>query len=73
MNIQKDDGYTSLHLAALNDHIDVVTSLAELVSACTCASDVHVCIIYLLFQLCFYYTLYIIIIVLLTFFITHCM
>ena len=32
MNIKKDDGYTPLHLAALNDHLDVVTALADLVS-----------------------------------------
>ena len=30
MNI-KDDGYMPLHLAALNDHLDVVTALAEMV------------------------------------------
>lgn len=29
MDIRKDDGYTPLHLAALNDHLDVVTSFAE--------------------------------------------
>ena len=32
MNIKKDDGYTPLHLASLNDHLDVITALAELVS-----------------------------------------
>ena len=32
MNIKKDDGYTPLHLASLNDHLDVVTALADLVS-----------------------------------------
>ena len=31
MNIKKDDGYIPLHLAALNDHLDVVTALAEMV------------------------------------------
>ena len=31
MNIKKDDGYVPLHLAALNDHLDVVTALAEMV------------------------------------------
>ena len=31
MNIKKDDGYMPLHLAALNDHLDVVTALAEMV------------------------------------------
>lgn len=30
--IKKDDGYTPLHLAALNDHLDVVTALVEQVS-----------------------------------------
>ena len=32
MNLKKDDGYAAIHLAALNDHLDVVTALAELVS-----------------------------------------
>lgn len=32
LNILKDDGFTPLHLAAFNNHIDVVTSLAEHVS-----------------------------------------
>ena len=32
VNITKDDGYMPLHLAALNDHLDVVTALAEMVS-----------------------------------------
>ena len=32
INIKKDDGYMPLHLAALNDHLDVVTALAEMVS-----------------------------------------
>ena len=32
MNVKKDDGYMpGLHLAALNDHLDVVTALAEMV------------------------------------------
>jgi len=31
INLKKDDGYTPLHLAALNDHLDVVTVLADLV------------------------------------------
>ena len=31
MNIKKDDGYMPLHLTALNDHLDVVTALAEMV------------------------------------------
>ena len=31
VNIKKDDGYMPLHLAALNDHLDVVTALAEMV------------------------------------------
>lgn len=32
VDIRKDDGYTPLHLAALNNHLDVVTSFAEHVS-----------------------------------------
>ena len=32
VDIRKDDGYTPLHLAALNDHLDVVTSFAEQVN-----------------------------------------
>ncbi len=32
VNLKKDDGYTPLHLAALNDHLDVVTAFAEVVS-----------------------------------------
>ena len=32
LNLKKDDGYAAIHLAALNDHLDVVTALAELVS-----------------------------------------
>ncbi len=32
INLLKDDGYTPLHLAALNDHLDVVTAFAEVVS-----------------------------------------
>lgn len=47
VDIKKDDGYTALHLAALNNHLDVVTSFAELVS------DTHVpmtlCVLYILF------------------------
>ena len=31
VNIKKDDGYMPLHLAALNDHLDVITALAEMV------------------------------------------
>ena len=31
VNIKKDDGYMPLHLAALNDHLDVVTALTEMV------------------------------------------
>ncbi len=34
INLLKDDGYTPLHLAALNDHLDVVTAFAEVVSKC---------------------------------------
>lgn len=33
MDIRKDDGFTPLHLAALNSHLDVVTSFAEHVSS----------------------------------------
>ena len=33
VNLRKDDGYTALHLSALNDHVDVVTTLVECVSA----------------------------------------
>jgi ankyrin repeat protein len=32
INLKKDDGYTPLHLAALNDHLDVVTMLVDDVS-----------------------------------------
>ena len=32
VNFRKDDGYTPLHLAALNDHLDVVTMLIDHVS-----------------------------------------
>ncbi len=32
VDLKKDDGYTPLHLAALNDHLDVVTAFAEVVS-----------------------------------------
>ena len=32
INIKKDDGYTPLHLAALNDHLDVLTALVDDVS-----------------------------------------
>lgn len=28
-NLKKDDGYSALHLASLNDHLDIVTTLAE--------------------------------------------
>ena len=31
VNIKKDDGYMPLHLTALNNHLDVVTALAEMV------------------------------------------
>ena len=31
INLKKDDGYTALHLASLNDHLDVVTALADMV------------------------------------------
>lgn len=34
INLRKDDGYTPLHLAALNDHLDVVTMLVDHVSMC---------------------------------------
>lgn len=32
VNIKKDDGFTPLHLSALNDHLDVLTALLESVS-----------------------------------------
>ena len=32
LNLKKDDGFAPIHLAALNDHLDVVTALAEMVS-----------------------------------------
>ena len=32
INIPKDDGFTALHLAAINDNLDVVTLLAASVS-----------------------------------------
>ena len=31
INVKKDDGYMPLHLAALNNHLDVITALAEMV------------------------------------------
>ena len=31
INLKKDDGYTALHLASLNDHLDVVTALVDVV------------------------------------------
>ncbi|XP_064385292.1 E3 ubiquitin-protein ligase MIB1-like isoform X2 [Halichondria panicea] len=31
INLLKDDGYTPLHLAALNDHLDVITAFAKVV------------------------------------------
>ena len=31
INIRNDDGYTALHLASLNDHLDVVTALVDVV------------------------------------------
>ena len=52
VNLKKDDGYTSLHVAALNDHSDYVALLASHVCefrtgffrvACFETSDVHVC------------------------------
>jgi len=33
VNEQKDDGYTALHLASLNDHLDVVDLLVNLGNA----------------------------------------
>ena len=32
VNLRKDDGYTAIHLASLNDHLDVVTALADMVT-----------------------------------------
>lgn len=29
VNLQKDDGYTPLHLAALNNHLDVLTTILD--------------------------------------------
>ena len=29
INIKKDDGFTPLHLAAVNDHLDVATALVD--------------------------------------------
>ena len=29
VNIQKDDGFTPLHLSAVNDHLDVLTALVD--------------------------------------------
>lgn len=31
LNLKKDDGFAAIHLAALNDHLDVITALAEMV------------------------------------------
>ena len=42
LNLPKDDGYTALHLSALNDHLDVLTALVEHVSFQFCADcSVH--------------------------------
>ena len=32
INIPKDDGFAALHLAAINDHLDIVVALASSVS-----------------------------------------
>ena len=32
INIPKDDGFAALHLAAINDHLDIVVELASSVS-----------------------------------------
>lgn len=29
IGLKKDDGYTALHLAAVNDHLDVLTALVD--------------------------------------------
>lgn len=29
INLRKDDGYAPLHLAAINDHLDVLTALID--------------------------------------------
>lgn len=29
VNLQKDDGYTPLHLAALNNHLEVLTTILD--------------------------------------------
>ena len=38
MNLKKDDGFSAIHLAALNDHLDVLTALAELVAPEPCVT-----------------------------------
>ena len=44
VNIKKDDGYTPLHLSALNDHLDVLTALLESVSTSLyCPDTFHCC------------------------------
>ena len=32
VNLKKDDGLTPLHLACLNNHLDIATTIAECVS-----------------------------------------
>ena len=48
INIKKDDGYTPLHLAALNDHLDALTVLLESVRDLVLANEpyhfLHTCI-----------------------------
>lgn len=33
LNLQKEDGFAAIHLASLNDHLDVTTALADTVSS----------------------------------------
>jgi len=55
INVAKDDGFTALHLAAINDNLDVVKLLAASVSvpvfivcACACVSLPEWVIFYLI-------------------------
>ncbi len=40
VNMQKDDGFTPLHLASVNDHLDVITALVD--NVCTYVWDSHI-------------------------------
>ena len=59
MNIKKDDGYMPLHLAALNDHLDVVTALAEMVIVRLNAQNIVTCSVS-----SFYHAIYIFVVLL---------